>query len=519
MASTLEKYLDQIFQATDPTGIYAYRGQSNSEWPLHSAATRRLVNEYDDTITADPRFSELYVEYHSAALVEPARSRGYAIEAGRTLNVLELLAKLQHFGAATGLLDFSWSPLVALWFACQDTQKDGKLFLANTGDPIRVANLHSESLAQSLSDIFTDQVTNSRIWYWEPPSSGDPAARIIRQRSVFMIGRPLLDIDQVVTKALFIEKADKLHLLSELEALDFHHESLFLDVYGFAQSSYNRRIPDFTADAHTRRANRFYQQGRHEEAIGQYGKALALVPQAALLHFLRGNVLATGGRYSEALDDYCEAVNGIDSIPVDDRSSVYYNRGNAKLELRDPLGAIADYTQAIATNPVKSECYYNRGNVYSDISRFAEASADYDKATGRSAAHAAFNKGNALLAMGRLREALDCYIYAGTKGADPAAVHQNTWVLQQILSAFDRLQYEAEPAPVPYGNGIHLQVLVPKADMERDFGQTHFIVYGRAGNTGNAGGPGQTGGIGYPGKPLTSLQIHPQAELEIPQGN
>ena len=35
--------LVQIFQATDPTGIYAYRVQSNFEWRLHSAATRRLV--------------------------------------------------------------------------------------------------------------------------------------------------------------------------------------------------------------------------------------------------------------------------------------------------------------------------------------------------------------------------------------------------------------------------------------------------------------------------------------------
>ena len=519
MASTLDKYLVQIFQTTDPTGIYAYRGQSNSEWPLHSAATRRLVDEYDDTITVEPRFPELYVEYHSAALVEPARSRGYATEAGRTLNDLELLAKLQHFGAATGLLDFSWSPLVALWFACQDIHKDGKLFLVNTSDPIRVANLSSDTPTQSLSDIFTDQVTNPRIWYWEPPSSGDPAARIIRQRSVFVIGRPLLDIDQVVTKELRIEEVDKVRLLNELEALDLHQESLFLDVYGFAQSSYNRRIPDFTADAHTKRANRFLQQGRYEEAIGQYGKALALEPQTPSLYFLRGNGFAMSERYGEALNDYCVAVKGIDSIPINDRSSVYYNRGNAKLELGDRLGAIEDYTQAIAIKPDHSEYYYNRGNAYLDLSRFAEASADYDKATGRSAAHAAFNKGNALLAMGRLREALDCYSDAGVKGADPAAVHQNSWVLQQILSTFDRLEYEAEPAPASDGNEIHLQVLVPKADMERDLGQTHFIVYRRAGNTGNTGGPGLTGGIGYPGKPLALLQIHPQAGLDLPQTN
>ena len=28
----------------------------------------------------------------------------------------------------TGLLDFSWNPLVGLWFACEETEVDGKLF-------------------------------------------------------------------------------------------------------------------------------------------------------------------------------------------------------------------------------------------------------------------------------------------------------------------------------------------------------------------------------------------------------
>ena len=39
---------------------------------------------------------------------------------------LQLLARLQHFGAATGLLDFSYSPLVALWFACEDPSPRGQ---------------------------------------------------------------------------------------------------------------------------------------------------------------------------------------------------------------------------------------------------------------------------------------------------------------------------------------------------------------------------------------------------------
>ena len=129
MSSAIEKYLGQIRGIMDPAGIYAYRGQQDWEWPLYSAATRRLVRELGDVILADPHFGRMYVTYHKNTLIEPARSRGFGQQDGGRLSDLQLVAKLQHFGAPTGLLDFSWSPLVALWFASEDTGCDGETIL------------------------------------------------------------------------------------------------------------------------------------------------------------------------------------------------------------------------------------------------------------------------------------------------------------------------------------------------------------------------------------------------------
>ena len=42
----------------------------------------------------------------------------------------------------------------------------------------------------------------------------------------------------------------------------------------------------------------------------------------------------------------------------------YYNRGNAKYELGDKTGAIADYTQAIIINPQDAKAYGGRGVIY-----------------------------------------------------------------------------------------------------------------------------------------------------------
>ena len=116
----LERYLSKISETTERLGVgaYAFRGQGNTAWPLHSAATRRLREHGGEGIQNSPEFPSLYLDYHNSTLIAPARTQGIGIESGRAISDLQLLAKLQHLRAATGLLDFSWNPLVGLWFAC-----------------------------------------------------------------------------------------------------------------------------------------------------------------------------------------------------------------------------------------------------------------------------------------------------------------------------------------------------------------------------------------------------------------
>ena len=270
LPSTIDKYLVQIQEAEVPLGIYAYRGQGRAEWKLHSAATRLLVREYGDSITAEAEFRKLYVDYHRDTLIGSARTRGLGVEIGRRLNDWELLAKLQHFGAPTGLLDFSWSPLVALWFGCEDPENDGKLFMVDTGDPMYAAQLQTDTEHHDLASVLSGTQVAQQMSYWEPAASGDASTRILRQRSLFIVGRPLVHVDGRTIKALRIAQEDKNQLLAELKTLDVDQESLFLDIHGFAEAVQRRRLPDLTPVAHVRTANRFYQQGQYEEAIHHY---------------------------------------------------------------------------------------------------------------------------------------------------------------------------------------------------------------------------------------------------------
>ena len=64
-------------------------------------------------------------------MISAARLEGHDLKNGQRLFDLELLAELQHYGAATCLRDFTYSAQVALWMACQQRSKwdvNGKVF-------------------------------------------------------------------------------------------------------------------------------------------------------------------------------------------------------------------------------------------------------------------------------------------------------------------------------------------------------------------------------------------------------
>ena len=507
MTSTIEKYLVPLKESTKVLGDYAYRGQRDSEWPLYSAATRRLIEEHSNQIVQDPDFPKLYLNYHQNTLIEPARTRGFGNELGERLSDLQLLAKLQHFGAATGLLDFTWSPLVALWFACQDPHCDGRVFVVNTNDPIRVAKITSDVNAQEITAVLSNATGPNYFSYWEPTMSGDAVARILRQRSVFIIGRPLVQVDRETLKEILIPKEHKNSLLSELETLDFHQASLFQDIYGFAEASRTRPLPAFGPQVYQRRGNRHYQQEEFPEAVAAYSRSIELAPKVGLTYLLRGNAHAASERYQEAIEDYDEAIDRMVQFQTSIQSTAYFNRGNSRAELADYEVALLDYTEAINLDPSYSTYYYNRGNTYADLYRFNEAILDYNQVTGHQYRDAVFNRGNALLAMGKLSEARGCYQDAGANGADHVGISQNLWTLDQIMLVVDGTEFTVNAVPDAGTGMMCLRFGIPRGTTNASLGLERFLFFGRVGNVGNTGGPGLSGGEGSMGRPPIRVYV------------
>ena len=499
----LEGYLNKISDVTNELGVgtYAFRGQSKAHWPLHSAATRRLrVHRGGEGIQDSHGFSNLYLDYHENTLIAPARTQGLGVVSGREISDLQLLAKLQHLGAATGLLDFSWNPLVGFWFACENPGEDGKLYVINTNDPVHVAMISSDEREQCVTTLFHTNREYPNIAYWEPMASGDAMARILRQRSVFVIGRPKIPENCNVIGEITIAKEDKEELIRELDFLDVGQRSLFLDAHGFAEANRVKDAVSLSQDDYFIAGNRYYQQGEYQYAIEAYDGFVDLNPDSYRIYFLRGNAHAELRNHDEAIEDYDRAINTMiktpQSIILD--HMIYFNQANSKVELGQFREASQDFLRAIELAPGPVPYHFNLANTYADMLCFEKAIAEYEKSSSTNW-HAIFNKGNTLMLLGRFNEAKECYIQAASQAPDNKTVNQNVWTSSRLVELLGGVGFTHRLD----GSRMHLQICVAEKIHVPELHGYTYIIAGRVGNVGNSGYM-SSGGKGFAGKgPIT----------------
>jgi hypothetical protein len=112
-------------------------------------------------------------------LVERCRAAGH----GQELSELELLARLQHHGAATRLLDCTRNAYVALWFACRsDPEADGLLIGFELDE--KAMHLDTSLLKWGIDELLAE--ADGRPLWWQPRSL---SPRISAQQAVFVFGQ------------------------------------------------------------------------------------------------------------------------------------------------------------------------------------------------------------------------------------------------------------------------------------------------------------------------------------------
>ena len=147
-------------------------------------------------------------------------------------------------------------------------------------------------------------------------------------------------------------------------------------------------------------------QGKLEEAIGAYNKALSIKPDSADAYYNMGIALQDQGKPEEAIDAYTKAL----SIKPDS-AGAYNNMGIALQDQGKPEEAIVAYNQALAIKPDYAEACYNMGNALKDQGELDKAIEAYEKALSLKPNYAdAYNNiGITLQEQGKLGEAIEAY--------------------------------------------------------------------------------------------------------------
>jgi tetratricopeptide (TPR) repeat protein len=175
-----------------------------------------------------------------------------------------------------------------------------------------------------------------------------------------------------------------------------------------AIESYDRAI-SFQHDKYEALYNRgvsLGNLGRYEEEIESYDRAISFKPDKYEALYNRGNSLANLGRYEEAIKSYDRAI----SFQHDDHEA-WSNRGISLANLGRYEEAIKSYDRAISFQHDDHETWSNRGSSLANLGRYEEAIKSYDRAISfKHDDHEAWsNRGSSLANLGRYEEAIKSY--------------------------------------------------------------------------------------------------------------
>ena len=260
-----------------------FRGHSSVNYELKSSSFRRLENKYNDISKVRKNLSL----YHEQLIGEFKENKYHQSQIGE-LTDLEILAKLQHYGAATCFLDFSKNIAVALWFACSSKKDiDGRVYiLKNTQDVLSYKRINSTQLKYNIDEFYKDYLLdedketkeNELTKYfllWEPPYLSE---RILQQDSIFLFSKKEDELDsESFLYRVDIDKSLKKEILKILNKLfNINKKNIYKDFHGFASSHAQNEEIDFIDDGikYFEIANQYYQANEDEKALEFYRKAI-----------------------------------------------------------------------------------------------------------------------------------------------------------------------------------------------------------------------------------------------------
>ena len=221
--------------ADSPYHNWAFRGQRDASLPLYSAVSRYLMTYGIDSHSWSHQEERILRIFKRKAI-------HFLDHVPETSDDFQWLALMQDHGAPTRLLDFSWSPYVAAFFALHNATQDAIIWACN---PFEIER--NKKLEMSRPEDFRRQILSASkpfVWIGEPHAMN---RRLIAQSGTFLVpsvlDQPIEDIlagypDPKGTLIKFILPLNEIRDkgMRELYKMNITQASLFPDLDGLARS-------------------------------------------------------------------------------------------------------------------------------------------------------------------------------------------------------------------------------------------------------------------------------------------
>ena len=186
------------------------------------------------------------------------------------------------------------------------------------------------------------------------------------------------------------------------------------------------------AQAWIRKGSELYAQGRYEEAISRFDKALKLHPRLAGAWAGKGLASNAMGQYQEAIRFYDESLRLNPRDPA-----VWHDKGNTLCAIGRFEGALGCFNEALVIDPRDARAWNNKGICLASLGRPEQAIPCCDKATQLDPSYAAAWRTKAMIEerLVRIQDAVASYrrFIALASASDAAAVEK----VQRHVSALE----------------------------------------------------------------------------------
>jgi hypothetical protein len=237
---TWDDYLSLV--GSEQFRYWAFRGQQDEAWQLWPTITRELRNR-----KVNPKFWT--DQEHRIIWIFQRKAAHYLEKVPEIKDVFQWMALMKHHGAPTRLLDFTWSPYVAAFFALESSTKDAAVWAINAPE-IGSQCFRADKWDDDWVPSPQEGLRRYQIDTLDSVGIGEPFLknqRLIAQSGTFAcpydIEFPIEEIlsrrQNTIAKFVLKHSTFRKRALSELYAMNVTHATLFPDLDGLARSLRN----------------------------------------------------------------------------------------------------------------------------------------------------------------------------------------------------------------------------------------------------------------------------------------